>query len=53
MFASGYTREVITRNNELHAGTYLFSKPDSPQGLGTMLCTVVTQQPLAVDSVQG
>lgn len=43
LFASGYTREVITRNNELHAGTYLLSKPYSPQELGTLMRTVLNQ----------
>lgn len=43
LFASGYTCEVITRNNELHAGTYLLSKPYSPQELGTLMRTVLNQ----------
>lgn len=53
LFASGYTREVITRNNELHAGTYLLSKPYSPQELGSMLRTVLSQPPFTAASVQG
>jgi signal transduction histidine kinase/CheY-like chemotaxis protein len=43
LFASGYTREIITRDNELQAGTWLLSKPYSPQELGSMLRAVLSQ----------
>lgn len=43
LFASGHTREIITRNNELLAGTYLLSKPYSPQALATMVRSVLAK----------
>jgi CheY-like chemotaxis protein len=41
LFASGYTRELITRNHELQAGTHLLTKPYTPQALASMLRKVL------------
>jgi len=41
LFASGYTRELITRNHELQAGTHLLNKPYTPPALASMLRRVL------------
>lgn len=41
LFTSGHTRDIISRDNELDADTYLLSKPYSPDALTSMVRMVL------------
>ncbi|PZP23106.1 MAG: hybrid sensor histidine kinase/response regulator [Pseudomonas kuykendallii] len=41
LFTSGFTRDVISRNQQLSADTHLLSKPYTPQALESMLRSVL------------